>query len=623
MKPMRVMVALVVASMAAPAAAETDPLAEQVARLASVGYSTEPSFSPDGTQLAFLSNLTGVPQVFIVPVEGGWPVQVTTGSDAVGALAWSPRGDLIGYSIAPGGGLNTQVYVVAPDGTGVRRLTAGGKDNNQLGAWSDDGAVLTLSSNERDPASFDAYTLDIKSGKKTLVARIGGVGGLGPLARDGRRAVLQKTRSRGDNDLFLVDVVARREQLLTRHTPPALFSGEIAPDGKAVYGGSNDGRDRIAFVRIAIGADGKPGGTQVLAERRDAELEDLALSHDGKLAATVWNAGGKSELVVFDLATAAARPRIALPDDLVGGATFSRDGKRLAIAIGGATRPTDIWVLDLASGKLWQVTHSQHPGVALAALLRPELVAFPAHDGLALSGWLYRPASATGPAPYVISFHGGPEGQERPAFRADYQALLGQGIGVFAPNVRGSSGFGKAFVNADNGERRVESLKDIKASVDFLVGKQLADPHKIGVMGGSYGGYMTMAALTEYPDLFAAGANLYGIVNFMTFFSHSQPWMAAISTIEYGDPRTQKDLLERLSPIHKIDRIKAPLIVLHGANDTNVPVIEAEQTVAALKQRGLPVEYILFPDEGHGWRKQANRIASTVAITRFFAKYLK
>jgi dipeptidyl aminopeptidase/acylaminoacyl peptidase len=616
----RALVALLL--LASTAAAEPDPIADRVARMAAVGACTSPSFSPDGGSIAFLSTMTGVPQIFVVPTEGGWPVQVTSGSDAVTSLAWSPKGDLIAYAVAPGGGLNTQVYVATPDGTGARRLTAGGKDNNTLDGWTDDGASVMLTSNERDAGSFDAYLVDPRSGRKTLIVKIGGVGGLSETTRDGRHAVLGKTRSRGDNDLFLVDLVARTEVLLTRHTPPAQFFGRVAPDGKAVYVGSNDERDRVAFGRIAIGADGKPGAFQALAERSDAELADIALSHDGK-AALLWNAGGRNQLAFVDLATGKAAPYEALPDDIVGGLTFSRDGKRLAMTIGGATRPTDIWVLDLAAHRSWQVTRSPHPGVALAALQRPELVTFKAHDGLALSGWLYRPPGTTGAAPYVISFHGGPEGQERPTFRSDYQALLAQGIGVFAPNVRGSSGFGKTFVNLDNGERRVESLKDIKASVDFLVGQHLANPRKIGVMGGSYGGYMTMAALTEYPDLFAAGANLFGIVNFATFFSHSEPWMAAISTTEYGDPRTQKELLDRLSPIYKIDRIKAPLIVLHGANDTNVPVIEAEQTVAALKKRGLPVEYVLFPDEGHGWRKLANRITSTVAITKFFVKYLK
>jgi dipeptidyl aminopeptidase/acylaminoacyl peptidase len=600
--------------------AGADPLADNVARMAAVGFSTAPSFSPDGSSIAFLSNMSGVPQIFIVPTEGGWPVQVTAGPDPVTALTWSPRGDVIAYAVAPGGGLNTQIYLVAPDGTDVRRLTAGNKENNTLGKWTDDGAALTMSSNERDPASFDAYLVDVRSGRKTLVAKIGGVGGISEPARDGRRAVLSNTRSRGDNDLFLVDLVTKTEALLTKHTPPAQFTGRIASDGKVVYLSSNNERDRTVFGRIAV--DGRTFGTfEVIAQRDDAELDSFALARSGKTAAILWNAGGRNQLALLDLASRAASP-VPLPDDIVGGLTFSHDDRRLAMTIGGATRPTDIWVLDIASKKSWQVTRSAHPGVLLTKLQRPELVTFKAHDGLELSGWLYRPPGVTRPAPYVISFHGGPEGQERPVFRSDYQALVAQGIGVFAPNVRGSSGYGKAFVNLDNGERRIESLKDIKACVDFLVGQRIANPRKLGVTGGSYGGYMTMAALTEYPDLFAAGANLFGIVNFETFFSHSEPWMGAISTIEYGDPKTQKDLLHKLSPIHKIDRIKAPLMVLHGANDTNVPVIEAEQTVAALKKRGLPVEYVLFPDEGHGWRKTANRITSTVAITRFFAKYL-
>ena len=210
----------------------------------------------------------------------------------------------------------------------------------------------------------------------------------------------------------------------------------------------------------------------------------------------------------------------------------------------------------------------------------------------------------------VLSFHGGPEGQERPGFSSTYQALLARGIAVFAPNVRGSSGFGKRFVNLDNGALRVDGVKDIEACVDAVVKAGDADPKRIGIMGGSYGGYMVMAGLTEYPDLFAAGANLFGVVNFETFFAHTEPWMAAISTIEYGDPETEAELLRRLSPIHKIDRVTAPTIVLHGANDTNVPVVEAEQVVDSLKKRSVPVEYVLFPDEGHGWRKTPNRIRS-------------
>jgi dipeptidyl aminopeptidase/acylaminoacyl peptidase len=280
-------------------------------------------------------------------------------------------------------------------------------------------------------------------------------------------------------------------------------------------------------------------------------------------------------------------------------------------------------VLDRDAGRLRQVTQAPHVGVKLEELVRPKLVRFKAHDGVNLSGWLYRPRGASGPAPVVLSFHGGPEGQERPAFRSDYQALLARGIGVFAPNVRGSAGFGKRFVNLDNGALRFNAIKDIRACVDYVVREKVADPKRIGIMGGSYGGYMVMAGLTHYPELFRAGANLFGVVNFETFFAHTEPWMAAISTVEYGDPKTQKKLLRELSPIHKIDRVKAATIVLHGANDTNVPVVEAEQVVKALKGRGVPVEYVLFPDEGHGFRKTPNRIRANVAVVRWFERHLK
>jgi dipeptidyl aminopeptidase/acylaminoacyl peptidase len=245
-----------------------------------------------------------------------------------------------------------------------------------------------------------------------------------------------------------------------------------------------------------------------------------------------------------------------------------------------------------------------------------------AHDGLELSGWLYLPDGFKSPGPMVLSFHGGPESQERPRFRATYQALLSRGIAVFAPNVRGSSGFGKTFVNLDNGELRFDGIRDIAATVKFVTEVGLADPDRIGIMGGSYGGYMVMAGITEYPEMFAAGANLFGIVNFETFFAQTEPWMAAISTIEYGDPVTQADLLARLSPIHRIDRIVTPTIVLHGANDTNVPVVEAEQVVDNLKARNIPVRYVLFKDEGHGWRKIQNRVKSNVEIVTWFEQYL-
>jgi dipeptidyl aminopeptidase/acylaminoacyl peptidase len=619
--------ALVLCAAALPAAAAAAPppadeLTRRVTLLAGVGRSSSPSFSPDGNRVAFVSDLAGVPQAFVMPTRGGWPVQITSGADPVGEVAWSPRGDRIAYTVLPGGGLNAQVYLARPDGSDARRITDGGKENNRLGVWSKDGKLLTVGSNRRDATTFDSYVVDVAAGRLRLVYESDkGSGGLTSLSDDARLAVRTAAASRGDSNLFLVDIATGNRTLLTPHTPPALFHGVIAPDGKAVYLTSNDGRDLAAFSRIRLGKSG-PGAIEVLAARADGELESFTVNHAGTVAALAWNVGGKTELSFIDLNTGASAAGPAVPAEITTPIEFSRDDKLLSLVAFGSRAPSDAWVFDVTSKKMWQVTHSPHPGVDLDALVRPELVRFPAHDGLPLTGWLYRPRDARAPAPFVLSFHGGPESQERPAFRPDYQAFLSHGIGVFAPNVRGSSGMGKRFVNLDNGALRTNAVTDVKSCVEYLVTRKIADERRLGIAGGSYGGYLVMAGMTEYPELFAAGVNRFGIVNFATFFANSEPWMSAISTAEYGDPVTQGELLRKLSPIHKLHRIKGALMVQHGANDTNVPLVEAEQIVESQRKRGVPVEYIVFPDEGHGWRKPVNRIRSTVEMTRFFVKHL-
>ena len=600
-----------------------DDLEAMVARMARTGACWSPSFSPDGSHVAFISDLTGIPQVWTVATQGGWPELVTALDDQIYRVSWSPDGAWLAFMLAPGGGMNQQIYLIHPDGSDLRRLTDGGRDNNRLGPWTHDGGALALASSRRSADAMDVYLADVSSGTLHLVAENQGVGVLEDISRDRLRAILYRMRSRGDNDLFLVEIQSMEEQLLTPHAGPGNFSnGRFSPDGQTIYLVSNHDRELTALGRVRLDDAGRPGPIEVIAQRDDAELDAFEISEDGISAALVWNAAGRSELAFVDLATLEEQPGPALPIDIVFGITWSRDGRLLAIAGSGAVAPIDIWVLDRSSGELRQLTHSPHAGVDLAALVQPELVRFPAHDGLELSGWLYHPHDGTAPGPLVLSFHGGPEGQERPIFNRTYQALLAQGIAVLAPNVRGSAGFGKTFVNLDNGALRVDAVRDIKACIDYVVGAGIAAPGRIGIMGGSYGGYMTMAGLAEYPDLLAAGANLFGVVNFATFFENTEPWMAAISKIEYGDPETEAEMLRELSPIHKIDRVKAPTIVLHGANDTNVPVIEAEQVVASLERRGVPVEYVLFPDEGHGFTKTANRIRSEVAIVRWFAQHL-
>ena len=604
--------------------APADELETRVATMARVGGAWSPSFSPDGARLAFVTNLSGLPQVWTVPAAGGFPELVTPLEEPVGRVRWSPSGDLLAFTVAPGGGMNEQVWTARPDGTGLRLLTAGGRETNRLSGFSRDGSRLLLASNDRKESAIDAFLLDPLTLEPSARTNAPGSHAYTDVSCDGRFALLSRLVQRGDDDLVLVDLATGAELLLTPHERPASFGGAVfSPDGRTVYLSSNAGRDLSAFARIRLAGNGAPGPVEVLASREDGELSELAVDPAGLTAALLWNVAGRSELAFVDLATGRSRPGPALPSEVASSLAFSADGARLALVLSGSTAPMDVWLLERATGALRQVTRSPHAGVDLRDLVKPTLVRFPARDGLPLSGWLYRPRGAKGPGPLVLSFHGGPEAQERPSFRADYQALLSQGISVLAPNVRGSAGFGKRFVNLDNGALRADAVDDVATAAGWAIRSGVADPKRLGIMGGSYGGFLTMAGLTTFPGVFAAAANLYGIVNFATFFRHTEPWMAAISKTEYGDPETQAALLREISPIRRIDEVTTPTLVLHGANDTNCPVLEAEQVVESLKRRKVPVRYVLFPDEGHGFRRTANRVRSAVETTRWFVTYLK
>ena len=593
---------------------------ETIRRMARVGSCWSPTFSPDGLKLAFISDMTGSPQVWQLPAAGGYPRAVTAFEEQISEVSWSPAGDWLAIQAAPGGGMNAQIELVRLNGAGRRRITPGGATNNWLNCWTPDGTALIFSSNMDDSSAMNSYLYCMKTGETRRIAVNSGIGVVTHVARDGGHFLLSRVVYRGDNNIFLASLDKDDEQLLTEHEPPASFgNARFSHDGGSAFMLTNRDDDLACFVRVPLVAGAE---WETLRARADAELESFAVSAEDKLAALVWNCAGRHELELIDLPENRRLAKIDLPGEIVDEIRFSADGASLALVVSGATLPQDIWLLETADLSLRRLTHSPHIGVDLDALAGAELRRYAAHDDLPLTGWLYRPSAGSAPYPTVLSFHGGPEGQEQPRFRYEYQALAAQGIAVFAPNVRGSSGFGKRFVNLDNGALRVDAIQDIASTASYLIDGGLTAPGRIGIMGGSYGGYMTMAGLAEFPDLFAAGVNIYGLVNFKTFFEQTEPWMAAISKIEYGDPETEGDMLDALSPIYKLDRVAAPVLVLHGANDTNVPVYEAEQVVAILRARGLPVEYILFPDEGHGFRKEENRIATAIAVVNWFSEYL-
>ncbi len=596
--------------------ADTTKLKEQIIALANVGACTLGEYTANGNSIVFLSNMSGSPQVWKMPATGGWPVQLTAFTDPVTGMAAAPKGDLIAFQIAPGGGLNTQIYTMKPDGSHVRKITRGGRSNNFLQAWNKDGTLLGFGSNEENETGIDFFIYDVKKDRYSLLMKNKGTGGIADFSGDNNKVLITKLVSRGSNDLYLHDLKSKEEKLLTKHEGPGTFFGSLTTAGE-VYMRSDKDRDRIAFGKW------KNDHIEILAKRDNSELSGFTLNNAGTQALLNWSEAGRNTLSLYDLQANRESAKLDLPCELVSGLSFSPDDKNIVFTGSGSKEPANIWTFNLQSGKFTKLTSSPHPGVELQDLVAPELVTFKSFDGLALSGWLYKPSKGTAPFRTVISFHGGPEGQSVPSFNITAQALIKEGIAFFMPNVRGSTGFGKKFVNLDNGPLRVNGVKDIKACYDYLVQAGMAKKDAVGIMGGSYGGYMVMAGVTEYPGMFAAGANLYGVVNFETFFKKTEPWMAAISTIEYGDPVTQADMLRQLSPIHKSAVIKTPLLVQHGANDTNVPVIEAEQVVEALKKNNIPVQYTLFADEGHGWRKTKNRITSIVEIVDWFNKYLK
>ena len=580
------------------------------------------SLSPDGRKLAFCSSLSGIQQAWTVDAAGGWPLPLTALDDPVTAVEWSPDGHWLALTVTPGGGVHTQVFVARPDGSDLRRLTRGGSETNRYTGWSQQG-WLHLASNERSAKTMDAVLVEPATGERRTVADLGGVGGIADVSADGRLALVERVRQRSDGDVLIIDLETGREVVLTPHEGPATNRhAHFSPDGRFVYLATDLGRELLGLARIdlARAAGGQPGPPELVAGRDDAELSLFATSPDGRHGALVWNTAGRFEIELLDLLTNRREPGPPPPAHTVTWVGLSAGGARMAILAQGAAMPANVWAWDRGDRTVRQVTRHAPAGVDLASLVRPELVRFPAHDGLELTGWLYRASDR--PGPVVLQFHGGPEAQELVRFTAPYQALLASGISVLAPNVRGSSGFGKTFVNLDNGPLRVNAVRDIEACAEWLIASGVAEPGRLGIMGSSYGGFMTTAGITEYPDLFAAAATIAGIVNFETFFAHTEPWIAAVSRIDYGDPDTEADLLGRLSPIHKMDRARAATLVIHGANDTNVPVVEAEQVVETLRSRGVPVEYLLFPDEGHGLTRTANVLAATSAIVRWFRRHL-
>ena len=304
--------------------ATTDELTKVVTLMARIGRCGSPTFSPDGKALAFVCDISGAPQVWSGPTEGGWPTLVTALDDPVNSVEWSPSGDWLAIAVAPGGGMNSQIYLVHPDGTGLKRYTRGGKDNNWLASWTHDGSAVMMSSNVRDDAAMDSYLLTVPDGKMEMVAQNPGIGSFEDVSRDNRLALVSRTKSRGSNDVYLIDLSSKKEVNLTAHDGPGQFAGRFSRDAKTIYLASNKDRDLESFAKERIGPNGTAGTIQVIAARKDAELADFEINEQGTQAVLIWNVAGKSELAFVDLRTERADPGPPLPTELAFAPKFSQ-----------------------------------------------------------------------------------------------------------------------------------------------------------------------------------------------------------------------------------------------------------------------------------------------------------
>ena len=589
-----------------------------------------PSFSHDGKRLSFLTNITGVAEVWSIPIDvhatsPAWPDQLTFRNERISGASYSPVEDVLLISADVGGNERNQLYLLSADGAEFTALTSQLETIHSFGGWSPDGSRILYSSNERDNRYFDIYERNLKTGETKQLYQQDGTNHAMRYSHDGHYALMSRAYSNVNNQLFMLDTITGETRTLT----PEITGGYaiyIMPNWSANMDGlyilSNRGRQFLSLAWIDLAT------TEMTYLRDDQwDADALTLTRDGTRMALIINEDGYSRLLLFDVSHGwDARVEMPVPDLPGGiyGVTWSKDGKQLAIVVYAATDAPDVWIWDVQEERLWRATRSSLGGIPQDSFVTPSLVRYATFDGRQIPAFLYLPHDKEAQSlPVVINVHGGPEGQSRPEFDPIVQYLVARGYAVLEPNVRGSTGYGYEYQSLDDVRLRMDSVTDLQHAVFWLRESGIADPKRIAVMGGSYGGFMVLAAITTYPDLWAAAVDIVGIANFVTFLENTGPWRRKLREAEYGSLEQDREFLEQISPIHRVDRISSPLFVVHGANDPRVPVGEAEQIVAALRERNVPVEYMRFEDEGHGLVKRSNRLIAYPAIGRFLDAFME
>jgi dipeptidyl aminopeptidase/acylaminoacyl peptidase len=590
-----------------------------------------PAWLAGSERIAFLTDITGTPQVWSVSAGGGWPDQLSFFQDKVWALNAAPEGDRLICTRDIGGNERYQLFLISADGVEVTRLTQEDRAIHHFGGWSHDGRRIAYVSNARNGIHFDVYVQDLERGRTDLAWQSDGSYRVIAWSPSDTHLLLTHEVSSADQPLFLLQLangtvrpLAKVERPVSNHqalwAKPA--SGEEGGNG-VIYLLTDRGGDFMKLGRLEVDSQ------QITYLSDDPwDVESLAISPDGRSLAYTVNEGGYARLSLFNIPSGAATPVTGLPDGVVAEPAFSADGAHVAVSVQTPDHNLDIWRVDVGTMSCRQVTRSSLAGIPRDSLVKPELIQYETFDGRSIPAFFYRPPGASGlpvadqDLPVILYVHGGPASQIRPDFDPRFQFFLSRGYAILAPNVRGSSGYGKAYMALDDVRLRMDSVADLKYAVDWLRQSGEVDARRIAIYGRSYGGFMVLAAVTAYPALWAAGIDVVGIGNWITFLENTGSWRRAHREKEYGSLEHDYEFLQEISPIHKVDQIQAPLLVVHGANDPRVPVTEADQIVASLRQREHPVEYLWYEDEGHKISKLKNRIDSFTKMADFLKRYL-
>lgn len=584
------------------------------------------SFSHDEARLLITSDASGIFNVYSQPFEGGQPTQLTRSSaDAYMAVSWFPKDDRFLYTADQGGNELNHLYVQETDGS-TKDLTPGENLKAMFGGWSQDKEHFWVLSNERDPRHFDVYQYATDGYERKMIFENKDSWMPANISRDGRWIALDKPRTSADSDIYLYDTTAPG-------TPPKHIT---AHEGNIQYTTSTFSRDSktLYYLTDAHGEFTQgwsydiASGEQAPVVEADWDVMYVTFSENGRYRVSATNEDARTVLKVVDTQSGESLTLPNLPEGDITGVRFSASETKMAFYVNSDTSPNNLHVLEVGSGEHRKLTNSLNPRIAREVLVDGEVVRYKSYDGLEIPSVLYRPHSASPetPVPALVMVHGGPGGQSRKGYRAQTQHLVNHGYAVLAVNNRGSSGYGKTFYHMDDRKHGDVDLKDCVWARKYLESLDWVDGSKVGIIGGSYGGYMVAAALAFEPDVFDVGIDIFGVTNWLRTLESIPPWWESFKESLYdemGDPATDKERLHGNSPLFHAANITKPLLVVQGANDPRVLQVESDELVEAVRANGVPVEYVIFPDEGHGFRNKANRITASNSYVEFLNKYLK